>query len=125
MAKKRKEIKESKEVEEVKKPSKTFKVKTNVRLFRAEDLIWFMLEPRDRRREWLGGGVGPGGWWLRIKMGVDKDGDPVTKMVSSDWISVAMELGFNKCEYVISPDRINHVLVYDEEIVDAEDNQKN
>ena len=67
MAKKRKESKESKEVKESKKPSKTFKVKTNVRLVRAEDIIWFVLDPRDRKREWVDGGVGPEGWWLRIK----------------------------------------------------------
>lgn len=127
MAKKRKESKESKESKEgkdVEKPSKTFKVKTNVRLFRAEDIIWFVLDPRDRKREWVDGGVGPEGWWLRIKMGVDKDGDPVMKQVSSDWISVAMTLGFKRCEYVMNPDGIHHVLLYDEENINVEEKDR-
>ena len=117
MAKKRKESKTGKETKKV-------KVKTNVRLFRAEDVIWFLLDRRDRRREWLNGGVGPDGWWLEIKMGVDKDGDPVIKSVSSDWISVADELGFQKCEYVLNPDGIHHVMLYDEEYVNAGKDEK-
>ena len=94
-------------------------MKTNVRLFRAEDVIWFLLDRRDRRREWLNGGVGPDGWWLEIKMGVDKDGDPVIKSISSDWISVAIELGFQKCEYVLNPDGIHHVMLHEHAVIAA------
>ena len=94
------------------------KVKTNVRLFRAEDVIWFLLDRDDRGREWLDGGVGPEGWWLIIKKDKDEVG-PITNGVSSDWISVAVELGFQKCEYVINPDGAHHVMLYDEEYVEV------
>lgn len=95
------------------------KVKTNVRLFKVDDVIWMLLNEEQRECEWVSGSADCNGFELKLRDGVDKDGDPTYAIIGMDWESVACDLGMDKCEYVINPDRGRYVLVYDEEFVDV------
>lgn len=94
------------------------KIKTNVRLVRAEEAIWMFVAksyPEFLDREWNNVLIGTEGFALSAVFGFDADLDPVTHSLSADWRSLAKDLGMKKCEYVIDPDGIKRVLMYDEE----------
>lgn len=101
------------------------KLKTNVRLIRAEDAIWMFVArscPDYLDREWTDVIIGMDGFSMVAVFGFDKDLNPVKHRLASDWKSVAEDLGMKKCEYVLDPDGIKNVLLYDEE--NEKDNTK-
>lgn len=72
------------------------KIKTNVRLIRAKDAIWMYAAracPDYLDKEWTGLVIGMDGFSLFAEFGFDKDLNPVKHRLSSDWESVAEDLG--------------------------------
>lgn len=90
-------------------------MKTNVRLFKLSDVIFMLQPPEDRNMEVLKFSAGPNGFDMTLRTGSDFAGMPVTKGWSSDWVSVAVDLGMDKAELVKNPDGNLYVLLYDKE----------
>jgi len=94
-------------------------VKTKVRLFRAEDAIWMILRKKDRNSNWCGIEINADGFCLKICTGIDENGKKTIRSTGSDWGSIAKELGFDHCEYVLNQDDVPFVLLYDLEEFDV------
>jgi hypothetical protein len=88
------------------------KIKTNVRLFKAEDAIWMCLPEELRDRTPLLKTIDDKGFYLEFKKGVAR----------CDWKTAASILGKDRCELVKSPEGANYVLVYDEEKINKKGN---
>lgn len=100
------------------KKSKKVEVKTDVRLYLANDVIWMLLNDEERNRRISAERVTTGGLEVETEIGVDKDGDKMFASHSWDWRSVALDLGFDKAELVIDPTRNWYVLLYNREKID-------
>ena len=96
------------------------KIKSNIRLFSASDVIWMMQCDEDRERKIVEANVGPSGISIKMEHGVDADGDKTYAVHEYDWESVAINLGFDVAELVIGQFRDWQVLLYDKEDVDVE-----
>lgn len=94
-------------------------MKTNVRLFKLSDVIFMLQTPEERDMEVLKFKAGPDGFDMTLRMGSDFAGMPITKGWSSDWVSVADNLGMDKAELVKNPDGNLYVLLYDKAVCDG------
>lgn len=81
------------------------KIKTNVRIFKAEDAIWMCLPEDLRDSAPLLKTIDDKGFRVEFLSGVE----------SGSWKTVASILGKDRCELVKNPEGANYVLVYDEE----------
>lgn len=92
-------------------------MKTNVRLFKLSDVIFMLQTPEERDMEIVAFHADLKGFSMKIRDGVDNEGDPTFRSWSSDWISVAVNLGMGKAELVKNPDGNLYVLLYDNKAV--------
>lgn len=88
------------------------KIKTNVRLFKAEDAIWMILPEKLRDKNPLLKTIDDKGFYVGSESGA----------ASCSWKTVASILGKDRCELVKNPEGANYVLVYDEEKINKKGN---
>lgn len=84
------------------------KIKTNLRMFKAEDAIWMFVAKSYHDlvdKEWDTVQIGTEGFVIVAD----------NHTLSADWISVADDLGIDGCELVLNQDGEKYVLLYDEE----------
>lgn len=110
--------KHSKVKVEIEKP-KTRQVKDNVRLVKAEDVIWICVDD-----EILNGPacckkvINEEGFSLKFP--VPKDGwSEAFQTVSGSWKDVAEMLGKDVCEFCLNPEGAAYLLIYDIREVEA------
>lgn len=102
---------------EIEKP-KTRQVKDNVRLFKAEDIIWICLGDMIKGLQCCKKVINEDGFWLRFPVRRD-DVSEELKVISGSWKSVAEMLGKDMCEYCLNPEGAAYLLVYDIREVEA------
>lgn len=110
--------KHSKVKVEIEKP-KTRQVKDNVRLFKAEDIIWICLDDdMIKGLQCCKKCINEDGFWLRFPVESD-DRSETFKTISGSWKDVAEMLGKDVCEFCLNPEGAAYLLVYDIREVEA------
>ncbi len=103
---------------EIGKP-KTRQVKDNVRLFKAEDIIWTCLDDdMIKGLHCCEKAINEDGFRLRFRVGRD-DCAETFKVIIGSWKDIAEMLGKDMCEYCLNPEGAAYLLVYDIREVEA------
>ena len=106
MAKKQRKV----NVQFSREPKKT-KIKTDVRLIKAEDAIWMSLDDRERSMLCVGTVINVSGFRVELRENGAPQEDTVT--IAMSWWKVAYALGKEVCEYCLNADGQSYVLLYD------------
>ena len=91
------------------------KVKTEVRLIKAEDAIWMVLNDVERKMAFLDTCINESGFKVNLRSRYTCVEDPVVVM---PWEKVASVLGMDVCEYCLNADGESYVLLYN--VMDVE-----
>lgn len=85
------------------------KVKTEVRLVKAEDMIWIVLNDFQRKMDVVGTWINEIGFKVELR---PMCGSVENVIVADGWNYVASKLGMDKCEYCLNADGESYVLIY-------------
>lgn len=85
------------------------KVKTEVRLIKAEDVIWMVLDDVKRKMNFVGTCINEKGFKVELSPGYTSVENIIVGM---GWKMVASVLGKDVCEYCINADGESYVLLY-------------
>ena len=95
---------------------KKMKVKTEVRLVKAEDVIWIVLNDFQRKMDVVGTCINEIGFKVELK---PKYGSAENVIVAAGWNHVASKFGIDRCEYCLNADGESYVLLYNVMKVEA------
>ena len=85
------------------------KVKTEVRLIKAEDVIWMVLDDVQRKMDFVGTWINEVGFKVELS---PRYTCVENVIVSMGWERVASVLGKDVCEYCLNADGESYVLLY-------------
>lgn len=85
------------------------KVKTDVRLMKAEDVIWMMLNDIQRKMDFVSTWINEIGFKVELS---PRYTSVENIIVSKGWKMVASVLGKDVCEYCLNADGESYVLIY-------------
>ena len=92
------------------------KVKTEVRLFKAEDVIWMVLNDVERKMDFVGTWINEVGFKVELRPMYTSVENVI---VSMGWERVASVLGKDVCEYCLNADGESYILIYNVMEVEA------
>lgn len=92
------------------------KVKTGVRLVKAEDVIWIVLNDFQRKMDVVGTWINEIGFKVELS---PMCGSVENVIVAEGWNYVASKLGKDVCEYCLNADGESYVLIYNVMEVEA------